>query len=117
ARGSESTGNTITADGTYNQQITGVYTSGLDTLLSKQKDSGAAVYLDVLFDTGAVAHKLTAGYQASESYQYRMDGASAAPINLTGLPMSSPTYIPRPTNVVPVNRGAIALSSNTEYQS
>lgn len=117
-RGSESTSNTITADGTYNQQITGVYASGLDTLLSKQKDSGAALYLDVLFDTGAVAHKLTAGYQASESFQYRYaGGASAAPINLTGLPMSSPTYIPRPTNIAPVNRGAIRLSSNTEYQS
>lgn len=116
-RGSESTGNTITADGTYNQQITGVYASGLDTLLSKQKDSGAAVYLDVLFDTGAAAHKLTAGYQTSESYQYRMNGASAAPINLTGLSLSFPTYIPRSTTVAPVNRGAITLSSNTEYQS
>ena len=116
-RGSESTSNTITANGTYNQQISGVYTPGLETLLSKQEDKGTAVYLDVLFNTGSVAHKLTSGYQASESFQYRMGGASAAPINLTGLSMTSPTYIPRPTNVAPVNRGAITLSSNSEYQS
>lgn len=116
-RGSESASNTITANGTYNQQISGVYASGVDTLLSKQKDSGAALYVDVVFETGAVAHKFTAGYQASESYQYRMNGASAAPINLTGLSLSSPAYIPRPTTVAPVNRGAITLSSNTEYQS
>jgi len=117
ARGSESTSNTITAAGTYNQQITGVYTSGLNTLLSEQEDKGTAVYLDVVFETGAVAHKLTAGYQASESFQYRMSGASAANISLTGLSLSSPTYIARPTTVAPVNRGALTLSSNNEYQS
>lgn len=116
-RGSESTSNTITAAGTYNQQITGVYTPGIDTLLSEQEDKGAAVYLDVVFETGAVVHKLTTGYQTNESYQYRMSGASAANISLTGLSMSSPTYIPRPTNVLPVNRGELSLSSNSEYQS
>ncbi|PUA30193.1 MAG: hypothetical protein B0W54_06680 [Cellvibrio sp. 79] len=116
-RGSESTSNTIAANGTYSQQISGVYTPGLDTVLSDQKDSGAALYLDVLFDTGAIAHKLTAGYQYSDSFQYRMNGASAVNINLTGLSMSSPTYIPRPANVAQVKRGVLTLSSNTEYQS
>ncbi|WP_039918656.1 TonB-dependent siderophore receptor [Cellvibrio mixtus] len=117
ARGAESTSNTIAANGTYSQQISGVYAPGLDTILSDQKDSGAALYLDVLLDTGAIAHKLTAGYQYSDSFQYRMNGASAANINLTGLPLSSPTYIPRPSVVAPVNRGVFTLSSNTEYRS
>lgn len=116
-RGSESTSNTITTDGTYKQVISGVYTSGLNTLLSEQEDKGGAVYLDVSFNTGSVAHKLTAGYQTNESYQYRMSGASATPINLTNLSMSSPTYIPRPVNIAPVNRGDLTLSSNNEYSS
>ncbi|HSC69385.1 MAG TPA: TonB-dependent siderophore receptor [Cellvibrio sp.] len=116
-RGSESASNTISAAGTYSQQISGVYTSGLNTLLSEQEDTGASAYLDVSFETGAVAHKLTAGYQASESFQYRMSGASAAAINLTGFSMSSPTYIPRPENIKQVNRGDLTLSSNNEYQS
>ncbi|ACE83959.1 TonB-dependent siderophore receptor [Cellvibrio japonicus] len=121
-RGSESTSNTITSAGTYNQQISGVYAPGLDTLLSEQKDSGAAAYLDVLFETGAVEHKLTAGYQYNDSFQYRYQNqngvaTNAAPINLSGLSMSSPTYIPHPTNVAPVNRGVLILSSNTEYRN
>ena len=116
-RGSESASNTITANNTYNQQITGVYAPGIENLLSEQEDTGAAAYLDVVFETGAVVHKLTTGYQASESYQYRMSGASAANINLTGLSMSSPTYIPRPANLAPVDRGALALSSNNEYRN
>lgn len=117
SRGSEGTNNTITANGTYNQQISGVYTSGLNTILSDQKDSGAALYLDVLFETGSIAHKLTTGYQYNDSFQYRMSGASAANINLTGLSLSSPTYISRPATVAPVNRGVLTLSSNTEYRS
>ncbi len=117
-RGSESTSNTIAANGTYSQAISGVYTSGLDTLLSKQKDSGAAAYLDVVFETGEVVHKLTTGYQVSDSFQYRYTGGASAPnINLTGLSMGSPTYIPHPTNVKQINRGVITLSSNTEYHS
>lgn len=118
SRGSESTSNTIAANGTYSQVISGVYTPGLDTLLSDQKDSGTALYLDVAFDTGSVAHKLTTGYQYSDSFQYRYTGGATAPnINLTGLSMSSPSYIPRPTNVKQINRGAVTLSSNTEYTS
>lgn len=116
-RGSESTSNTIQSNGTYSQQISGVYTPGLNTLLSEQEDKGGALYLDVVFETGSVAHKLTAGYQTNESDQYRMGGASAAPINLTKLPMSSPTYIPRPTNIAPVNRGELKLSSHNEYST
>lgn len=116
-RGSESASNTIGADGTYSQQISGVYTPGLNTLLSDQKDSGAATYLDALFETGAISHKLTLGYQYNDSFQYRMNGASAKPIDLTKLSMSSPTYIARPVEMVSVNRGALTLSSNNEYRS
>ena len=116
-RGSESTSNTIQSNGTYSQQISGVYTPGLNTLLSEQEDKGGALYLDVVFETGSVAHKLTTGYQTNESDQYRMGGASAAPINLTKLPMSSPSYIPRPTNIAPVNRGELKLSSHNEYST
>lgn len=117
SRGSESASNTINANGTYSQQISGVYTSGLNTILSDQKDSGAAIYLDALFDTGGIAHKFTTGFQYSDSFQYRMNGASAVNINLTGLPLSSPAYISRPAVVAPVDRGVLTLSSNTEYRS
>jgi len=118
SRGSESTSNTIAANGTYSQAISGVYAPGVDTLLSDQKDSGAAVYLDVLFETGSIEHKLTTGYQYSDSFQYRYTGGASAPnINITGKPITSPTYISRPTNVATVNRGTVTLSSNTEYRS
>lgn len=121
-RGSESTSNTITADGTYNQQISGVYTPGINRILSKQEDKGAAAYVDILFETGAIEHKLTAGYQASESYQYRFvrpDGknSNAANINHEGWSMDSPTYIERPDNIAVVERGNLVLSSNNEYRS
>ncbi|MET0356732.1 MAG: TonB-dependent siderophore receptor [Cellvibrio sp.] len=120
-RGSESASNTITLNNTYNQQITGVFTPGLDTLLSKQDDKGFAAYLDVLFETGSVRHKLTAGYQNNDSYQYRYvnpnGNSNAANINVNGVPMSSPTYIARPANVVPISRGKVELSSNNEISS
>ncbi len=116
-RGSESTSNTLTAAGTYNQAITGVYGPGVDTVLSKQRDTGAAVYADLAFATGELEHKLTTGYQYSDSQQYRMNGASARTINLTGLPMSSPTVIPRPTNVAPVNRGELNQTSHSQYRN
>lgn len=117
ARGSESTTNTLTAAGTYNQAISGVYASGVDTVLSEQRDTGAAVYADLAFDTGSFQHKLTTGFQYSDSQQYRMDGANATTINLTGLPLSSPTVIPRPTNVLPVNRGELRQTSHSQYRN
>ncbi len=116
-RGSESTSNTLTSGNTYNQVISGVYAGGVDTLLSEQRDTGAAIYADLAFDTGAIQHKLTTGYQYSDSRQYRMSGASAANINLTGLSLSSPTVIPRPTNVAPVSRGSLRQSSHSEYRN
>ena len=116
-RGSESVSNTLNANGTYNQEISGVFTRGMDRLLSKQEDTGAAAYLDIAFETGAVHHKLTAGYQTNDSYQYRYNKANAANIKVTGSPLSSPDYIKRPQAIAPVVRGDITLSSNNTYES
>jgi iron complex outermembrane receptor protein len=116
-RGSESASNTLTAAGTYNQAITGVYAPGVDTLLSDQTDKGAALFADFAFNTGSIQHKLTTGYQLSKSRQYRMNGAQPPAINLTGLPLNSPTYISRPTNIAPISRGTKNLSSHTEYRN
>ncbi len=116
-RGSESVSNTLTSANTYNQSITGVYAPGVDRLLSQQRDKGAAIYADFAFDTSSIQHKLTAGVQHSNSRQYRMSGPQQAAIDLIGLPLSSPTIISRPDNIVAIDRGDKNLSSHNEYRS
>lgn len=116
-RGSESASNTITSSTTYDQTISGVFADGVDRLLSEQRDKGAAVYADLAFDTGSVFHKLTTGFQYNDSRQYRMDGANAANITFTDLPLDSPTVIDRPSGIAPVDRGRKHLRSHSQYRN
>jgi len=116
-RGSESTRNTLTSDHTYDQSISGVYSPGVNDLVSKQRDKGGSIYADFGFDTGEISHKLTLGYQFSESWQDRMDGTSAASISLTGLTLDSPTYVSRPNTIAPVNRGVLQNVSHQKTRN
>ncbi|MFT3813694.1 MAG: TonB-dependent siderophore receptor [Acidovorax sp.] len=96
--------NTFTRNGTYTQSISNVYAPGVDDSLSFQDDLRGALYADFKFDTGRVNHKVTAGYQYSNTKQdwYTI---SAPRINGGTFPIGDPgNYIDRP-NVASMSRG------------
>jgi len=81
--------NTVQPDRTYTQ---------VSYITTPQEMYGHAWhgFADVAFNTGPVAHKVTAGYLATRNTRYdRADGATQTP-PLAGLPLDQPTYIPSP---------------------
>lgn len=102
---SSSVRNTIKADGTYDQVVSGVYAEGVTSRLDDQSDRRLQAFFDVNFNTGSVAHKLTLGAQQSNDIQERWRGASAADIRFLNLDLSKHNYMSRPNNIAPVDRG------------
>ena len=96
--------NTFTSRTTYNQAISNIYAPGVTDVLSYQHDENGAVYADFKFDTGPVSHKLTTGYQYSDSSQDRWS-QSAQRIDGGPFSIDAPQYISRPDTVVSTLRG------------
>lgn len=96
--------NTIKANGTYDQVISGVYASGITSRLDDQSDRRAQAFFDINFSTGSVAHKLTVGAQQSNDIQERWNGATAPDIRYLNLDLNESNYISRPQNIAPVDR-------------
>ncbi|MCD0504587.1 TonB-dependent siderophore receptor [Bordetella petrii] len=81
--------NTVQPDGTYTQ---------VNRITAPQDIRGNAwhAFADFAFNTGPVAHKVTAGYLATRNTRYdHADGQVSAP-PLTGLPLDRPTHVPEP---------------------
>ncbi len=102
---SSSVRNTIKANGTYDQVVSGVYAAGVTSRLDDQSDRRIQAFLDVNFDAGSVAHKLTVGAQKSNDIQERWRGASAQDIRFLDLDLRELNYMSRPNNITPVDRG------------
>ncbi|MFT3720912.1 TonB-dependent siderophore receptor [Pseudorhodoferax sp.] len=96
--------NTINSPTTYTQTIAHVFAPGVNDVYTSTDDRRGAVYADFRFDTGAVSHKLTAGYQYGNNHI--QSWANAAPLVVAGtFLIDDPQYIDRPT-VRPSSRGA-----------
>ncbi|TFL15417.1 TonB-dependent receptor [Pusillimonas caeni] len=81
--------NTVQPDGSYNQL------SHITTPQDIQGDAWHA-FADFSFDTGPVAHKVTAGYLANRNTRYdRADGATSYP-TVIGASLNGPTHVPEP---------------------
>lgn len=96
--------NTIQANGTYNQSISGFYNNANNSMLSEQIDERGQSYADVHFATGDINHKLTTGVTYSHNIQERFQRNSPN-INYTGLNYNQTNYRDKPTPVV-MDRGA-----------
>ena len=96
--------NTFTSRTTYNQVITNIYAPGVTDVLSYQHDESGAAYADFSFSTGRIGHKLTAGYQYSDSGQDRWS-QGAERIDGGASSIDAPRYISRPDTVAPTLRG------------
>lgn len=89
--------NTFTADGRYTQSIGGVYAPGVNDLITYQDDARAAVYGDLKFNTGSLSHKLTVGYQYTNTKQDWYNRRGADRIDGGSFPIGDPgDYIARP---------------------
>lgn len=104
--------NTIQANGTYNQSISGFYNAANNSMLSEQIDERGLTYVDVKFDTGSVSHKITSGVTYSHNIQERFQRNSSN-INFNGLNFSHTNYKPKPTPAI-TDRGARGPVSDTE---
>lgn len=96
--------NTIQANGTYSQSISGLYAAGIDPMLSESDDDRGQAFADFQFTTGAIEHKMTAGVLYTNNLQIRY--ASNGPnINFAnGGTLNDPIYQPRPSPAS-LNRG------------
>ncbi|MFT3720913.1 TonB-dependent siderophore receptor [Pseudorhodoferax sp.] len=96
--------NTMTSPTTYDQTLSYFYAPGVVNTLSYVYDRSGSVYGDFKFDTGAVSHKVTLGYQYTHNRQDRWT-ASARAIPLGSSSIDNPQYPDRPV-VAPMDRGA-----------
>ncbi|MFT4193754.1 TonB-dependent siderophore receptor [Ottowia sp.] len=96
--------NTMTSPTTYNQTLSYFYAPGVDSTLSYVYDKSGAVYGDFKFDTGAVGHKVTLGYQYTNNRQDRWTNSASA-IALGSSTIDDPQYFDKP-EVAPIDRGA-----------
>lgn len=105
--------NTIQANGTYSQSISGFYAPENNPMLSEQVDERGKAYADFQFTTGSIAHKVTAGvlYVNNLQLRYATNGPNVTFPNAGTL--SAPIYQPRPSPAV-INRGArVPVSDST----
>lgn len=94
-RSMSSATNTLLANGTYNQSISGLYNPANNPMLSEQIDERGQAYVDISFATGGIKHKLTSGVTYSHSIQERFKSNSPT-IPYTGLSYSHSNYRPEP---------------------
>lgn len=111
------TRNTLNGDGTYDQQIFGVYPDGVDDLLTDKSDTRGQGFADFQFKTGSVSHKLTFGAQFSRDVQRRYDGDGAATITFENLTLPKPDYLPKPDIDQPASRGLKYVILDTKNTS
>ncbi len=95
--------NTIQANGTYNQSISGFYNHANNSMLSEQIDERGQAYADFKFDTGAISHTLTTGVTFSHNIQERFQRNSAN-ITFNSLNYKQTNYRPVPVTTV-MDRG------------
>lgn len=93
-RSSFSATNTLQADGTYEQTV-----SNWGEDHAEVKGYGGYAFLDFKLNTFEILHELTTGMQVSDSYwnYYYADTISST---LSGLTLSSPIYVSKPTSGV-----------------
>lgn len=102
AAGSTTT-NVFTSRERYVQNFIWQYAPGVTDVLSYQDDARAAVYADWKFHTGAVHHKLTAGFQYSRTHQDRWS-VNAPRIDGDAFSIDDRHYAPEPV-IAPIARG------------
>ena len=88
--------NTIVSSTSYSQSISGVYAPGVVPDLSYQDDVRSAAYADFSFETGPVGHKVTTGFQYSDTSQDWWT-QSGPRINTGTFRFDDPQYVDRPT--------------------
>lgn len=114
-RGTQLTNNTITSDQTYDQSISRVFASGIDRMTSEQLDKRWATYVDFAFDTGQISHKLTTGWQMSDTQQKRYP-RDAQTVVFKDLNLNSPSQMPKPIGQQ-LDRGNIQTRSHSQSKS
>ncbi len=107
--------NRVNADGTYNQTIPRIYANGMNRRTSQQFDKRTSTYLDYQFNTASIVHKLTFGYQTTNTTQKRFK-KDAKEIIYENLNTSSPNYFPKPEGEM-LNRGDYKSSADTKTES
>ena len=107
--------NKVNADGTYNQTVPRIYANGMNRRTSQQFDKRTSTYLDYQFNTASIAHKLTFGYQTSNTTQKRFK-KEAKDVTYNNLNTSTPNYFPKPEGEV-LDRGEYKSSANTKSES
>ncbi|MFT3720911.1 TonB-dependent siderophore receptor [Pseudorhodoferax sp.] len=98
------TTNTFTSPTAYTQSFSYLYAPGLNDVLSYQRDQRGAVYADFKFDTGAINHKVTAGYQYSNNRQDRW-ATNARPVSGGTFAVGDPAQYRDEPTVAPISRG------------
>ncbi len=103
--------NTIQANGSYTQSVSGLYADGVDARLSEQIDERGQAFADFRFETGSVGHKLTTGLMYSHNIQVRFlrNGPN---VPFTGSTLERPIYGNLPT-MATLDRGPRAPVSDS----
>ena len=100
---SSPTNNTFISRNQYSQSFSYLLGPNVENTLSYQEDKRGALYADFKFDTGPVNHKVTAGFQYSNTRQDRW--SKPAPLVQGGtFSLDNPQYVPRPV-IDPISRG------------
>lgn len=111
----QSTTNTVNTAGEYSQTVTRIYDPRMDRRTSQQQDRRAAVYLDYQFNTSAIAHQLTLGYQAADTVQKRFR-REASSVRYDDLTLDAPQYMVQPAGQI-LDRGEFYTRSHSRTES
>ena len=109
--------NTITSAQSYDQTLLNVFANGANAIQSEQEDERSAIYADWKFNTGQIQHKLTTGFQWSDTVQLRpAKGNSTEKVTFTDLSLQQPTQMPFP-QLNSIDRGEMQVIRNNRHEN
>lgn len=107
--------NVLNTDGTYSQTIPRIYAKGINRRTSQQLDKRGSIYLDYQFDTASIIHKMTFGYQATDTIQKRFANDAKDTV-YENLSLNYPSYFPQGNGQI-LDRGPLLKRSHSQTES